>query len=165
MNYMKARQVFLFIASVLTLLVLVAWLLWGGTAANPFLIVGNWDGSTPTVSNDTPTPTKSGVKHTTSGTFIENGHLTSVITYDGTKFSPRILVLNKGNNVRFVNTSTLTMQIQMTTTGATQTVKQFTQSTSVGKGGIYELSLAEPGTWNVLNLNASPKISAVISIQ
>jgi hypothetical protein len=86
-------------------------------------------------------------------TIKEDNHYVSIVRYTGSGFSPLVLVINRGENVRFVNTSNLAMRIEADNTGTTTEPSKYQQATSAGNGGSYELSFVNPGVWLIKDLN------------
>ncbi|MBV9349646.1 MAG: hypothetical protein JO026_02745, partial [Patescibacteria group bacterium] len=72
---------------------------------------------------------------------------------NGDTLSPRIMVVSRGENVRFLNVSSLSMRIEADRTASTTVPATYQEAQSVGRNGAYELSFENPGVWVVYNLN------------
>lgn len=99
----------------------------------------------------TPTPASTPVR------LFENGQYVTVVNLTYTGFEPQTVTISAGESVRFVNRSGSAMRILSTTeyTG-------LSQEKSVGKGGIYELTLPKVGTWTFNNGKGSGYVGVVI---
>ncbi len=96
---------------------------------------------------------------------FENGTWVTVITYTADGFSPSALTLNAGDEVRFVNKTSLTMRIEFTKAGAPSDIYGISQDSSVGKGGTYQVALLDKGIWSFHNLNGNTSLVGVITVK
>jgi plastocyanin len=94
----------------------------------------------------------------------ESGKYVTLVSYDGENFNPQVITIKKGENVRFVNKSNLTMRIVSNVFDGMPIYRGFNQAQSVGKGGTYELSIPDLGTWGYHNLNGNPGIIGIINV-
>ena len=74
-------------------------------------------------------------------------------------------MIDRGENVRFLNTSSSALRVQITLTGDVPKITTYTQGDNSGKGKYYELSMSEAGTWSVVNLNGDQKNNAIIYVR
>jgi len=142
---MSPRNVFLSVAGVLIVVVLaIVALLWQPVTNSLLVTLGGAEANNSEVA----------VSHSPGAqTVKEDNHYVSIIHYDGDAFAPLVLVINRGENVRFVNTSNIAMRVQAVNTSTTTQPNEYQQADSVGNGGTYELSFVNPGVWLVTDLN------------
>lgn len=166
---MSARNIFIFLAVFLTAVVAAAAILAWQPQANPFLFLNQAAYSKMTQAEEEPAPhaaalTNSGGK--SDGGTVENGYTVYTVTYDGKTFSPRILVIDRGETVRFVNTSGgTTMRVDVTLLGNVPSPARFTEAESVGKNGSYELNFNQPGVWSFINMNGNKDANGVVYVR
>ena len=104
----------------------------------------------------TTTPKTSAVKSTapkstvTTPTISKDGYY--LISYGATGFSPKVLTVTRGKSVRFTNNSSNAMRIVGADVNnpASQAINQ---SKTVGRGGTYDYTFNEAGTFNYMNYN------------
>ncbi|MBI3573545.1 hypothetical protein HY090_00655 [Candidatus Kaiserbacteria bacterium] len=157
---MSAHNTFFTIGGLLIVVAIVIGVMIWKPFSNPLLVSGVDSGNSAVNATDVS------VSHSASAMTVREGdHFVSVVRFDGSVFSPRILVINRGENVRFVNTSNLTMRIEADRTSTTTLPAQYQQSQSVGKNGQYELSFVNPGVWVITNLNDQSDNSAIVYVK
>lgn len=96
---------------------------------------------------------------------FENGVYVTTIYYTRNGFDPSKLELKAGEEVRFVNSTTLTMRIVADDTLSNQYYASFNQPQSVGRGGSYQLALPQPGILTYYNLNSNPRQGGQIFVK
>ncbi|MFA5841970.1 MAG: cupredoxin domain-containing protein [Candidatus Paceibacterota bacterium] len=74
-----------------------------------------------------------------------------IVSYENTGFNPKKLEINRGKSVRFVNNSTKAMRVGDTTN--IPAFQAFNQPKTVGKGGTYEYTFNDVGTYEYANQN------------
>jgi plastocyanin len=79
----------------------------------------------------------------------------SVVTYSTQGFSPNVVTIKKGTIVAFMNDSISSMWVVTGVHPTHQLLPGFDQGKSVAKGGSYEYTFANVGTWKYHN-EASP---------
>lgn len=99
-----------------------------------------------TTGSNTPAPTTTtkpvAPAMTASGAYI--------VYYTSTGFSPKTLNLPLGKSVHFVNSSTAAMQIVPVDT-TNRPYAQFSQSKAVGKGGTFDYTFTDAGSYAYYN--------------
>ena len=159
---MSARNVFILLAGVLIVVVLLVGTFIWNPFSTSYLVSDQGMNSGTTSANSSDV----GVSHTPAvHTVKEGNHYVTVISYNGSTFSPRVLVINRGENVRFVNTSNLTMRIEADRSASSTLPDRYQEAQSVGKNGTYELSFPNPGVWVVDNINDTSTNSMVIYVK
>jgi hypothetical protein len=143
---MSAPNISLLIGGILALIAIIVGLLVWRPYSGGEILVTDISGNPTTTDSVSVTPSAGGTKTTTTGDLF-------TIRYNGDTFSPRILIVNRGENVRFLNTSNLTMRIEADRTSSSTLPAQYMQASSVGKNGTYSLSFVNPGVWLIKNLN------------
>jgi plastocyanin len=84
---------------------------------------------------------------------FDDGHYVHVVRFDGTLFSPDILVINSGDAVRFINGSTMTMRVGSRPESLSSTYySSISQPAAEGKGATYEYIFTQPGIWSYENI-------------
>jgi plastocyanin len=84
-----------------------------------------------------------------------------IMTYTTKGFNPMVLEIKRGQSVRFVNGSGGSMRLISNTDGGQNPYPAFSQSKTVGPGGIYEFTFTMPGTWGFKNQFDAAHIGAV----
>lgn len=84
-----------------------------------------------------------------------------IMTYTAKGFSPMVLEIKRGQSVRFVNGSGGSMRLISNTDGGQNPYPAFSQSKTVGPGGVYEFTFTVPGTWGFKNQFDAAHIGAV----
>lgn len=157
---MSARSVFLFLAGVLSAVVFItAWAVWR-PAENPFV---SFSGSV-AAAEDSRGVSSASVSPQ-EGPIREGDHLVYQIAYSEKAFTPQILIIDRGDNVRFVNKSTLSMRMDITLNGSVPSTASYVQPGSVGKNGSYALSFSQPGVWIFKNMDGNPGNTGIIYVQ
>lgn len=146
---MTARNMFLTVGGILLVVAILAALLGWRPFSSGLLVSEN---ATPANTISPADVSESHVSASVS-TVKEGDHYVSIIRYNGDTFNPRILIVNRGENVRFVNGSTLSMRIEANNAATTTSPAMYQQAQSVGHNGAYELSFESAGVWIVKNLN------------
>ncbi len=101
-----------------------------------------------------------------SGTRLyENGVYVNLVRYTGSSFEPRVVAVNRGETVRFVNVSNQTMRIASNVFDKLPVYRGFDQAKSVGKGGTFELSFTEIGIWGYHNLSGDQSVVGVVQVK
>jgi hypothetical protein len=141
---MSAANIFLIVGGVLAVIAVVVgvilWKPYGGE-----ILVADYTGAPTTTASDVSVSKGAGGGSTAPSA--------STVRYNGSTFSPRILIVSRGENIRFENTSNLTMRIEADRTSTTTQPNQYLEAQSVGKGGTYDLTFVDSGVWLVKNLN------------
>ncbi len=96
---------------------------------------------------------------------FENGRWVTVITYSRSGFDPSVVNINAGEEIRFINTTTLTMRVVFINPGEQGNLLGISQDSSVGQNGTYQVPLIDPGVWNFYNLNGDPSIFGVLNVK
>lgn len=87
--------------------------------------------------------------------FVNGFYVTTIVLTDQ-GFSPRMVEIRKGEEVRFVNRSTNTqMHIVADERTSSLYYRSINQSKTVARGGEYQLGLPELGIFNYYNLNSN----------
>ena len=84
------------------------------------------------------------------------------VRYTSTGFIPATLEIIRGQNVKFVNDTTLTMWVASNDHPTHTLYPGFDQGRSVGKDGTFNFIFTEPGTWKYHNHNSPSQGGAVI---
>lgn len=83
------------------------------------------------------------------------------MTYTTGGFNPMVLEIKRGQSVRFVNGSKGSMRLVSNTDGGQNPYPAFSQSKTVGPGGVYEFTFTIPGTWGFKNQFDAAHIGAI----
>lgn len=98
--------------------------------------------------------------------FMQNGVYVTVIHFNGKAFNPAAVTITHGEEVRFVNTSNLTMDIGNQTPNASSPgYSALNQAGAKGKGGTYQVGLTDIGVWAYANLTSTPQIKGVVTVK
>jgi plastocyanin len=98
--------------------------------------------------------------------FMQNGVYVTVIHFNGKSFSPNSLTVNRGEEVRFVNTSNLTMDVGSQNPNASSPAySALNQPMAKGKGGTYQIALTETGVWAYANQTGGTTITGVVNVR
>lgn len=84
---------------------------------------------------------------------FEKGGYVNIVNLTNTGFVPKVVEVNRGETVRFVNKSGSAMRIASDQDNGVPLYIALNQEKSVGQNGIYELTLSEPGIWVYNNLS------------
>ena len=77
----------------------------------------------------------------------------NIVRFNGTLFSPDILVVNSGEAVRFVNSSNLTMRVGSRPECLSSTYySSISQPSAEGEGSTYEFDFTQPGIFSYQNI-------------
>ncbi len=95
---------------------------------------------------------------------LENGRYVSTVSLTSTGFLPKVVEINKGETVRFVNKSGSAMRIASDDFGGTPLYVGLNQEKSVGQNGIYELTFTDTGAWAYHNRTA-PSVIGVVYVK
>ncbi|MCE9643992.1 hypothetical protein K8Q93_01980 [Candidatus Parcubacteria bacterium] len=85
----------------------------------------------------------------------------ATVTLTATGFSPRIVEIERGDSVRFINKSGKSMRVTSDTFEGAPIYAGFNQVKSVGMNGTYSLSFSEAGVWGYHNLGTETDIGIV----
>ena len=113
--------------------------------------------STTLPSTKQPAPAVSSGSGAPSTPVIKDG--VYIVSYTNSGFQPKMLEISRGKTVRFVNNSTKAMRVNTTDTLVSQTLSQ---PKTVGKGGTYEYTFNDSGTYKYANQNNTADTGAVI---
>jgi plastocyanin len=103
---------------------------------------------------------------TAGSRFLQNGVYVTVIHFNGKSFNPESLTLTHGEEVRFINTSNLTMDIGPALPNASSPgYSALNQPAAKGKGGIYQIGLTEIGVWAYANQTSNPAIKGIVNVK
>lgn len=98
--------------------------------------------------------------------FMQNGVYVTAIHFNGKAFNPASVTITHGEEIRFINTSNLTMDIGNQTPNASSPgYSALNQASAKGKGGIYQVGLTDIGVWAYANLTSNPPIKGVITVK
>ncbi len=86
---------------------------------------------------------------------LESGKYVTVVTLTSAGFSPQIVSINRGENIRFINKSGSAMRIASNEFQGVPILGSLNQSKSVGRDGVFELTLSEAGVWGYHNSNTA----------
>ncbi|MDO8594928.1 MAG: hypothetical protein Q7R93_05485 [bacterium] len=143
---------------VIVVLALIALALWSkGTSEAPYADMA--ESKTETPAEKTPAvPVKSpAVKRAeaayTQTRVLENGRYISIVSLTDKGFVPQVVSINRGENVRFVNKTSGSMRIASEDFEGVALFAGLNQEKTVGKSGIYELTMPEAGVWAYYNLS------------
>ncbi len=75
----------------------------------------------------------------------ENGIYVNIVRFTGTGFNPQVVNINRGESVRFINTSGAAMRIVSNIVKGVPVYHGFDQTSTLGKGGVFELPFTETG--------------------
>lgn len=95
----------------------------------------------------------------------EGNRFVTTVNYTSNGFEPAIVMVNKGETVRFVNKSNTTMRIAPNLIEGVTAYPGFDQEKSVARNGTYEIMFTEPGVWGYHNLNVSPWAVGVVVVK
>lgn len=87
---------------------------------------------------------------------FEKGVYVTQVNYTENGFVPATLEIQHGEEVRFVNKTSLTMRIAADEKLSAIPYQRINQAQSVGKGGTYQIALTEKGVLSYVNLNTKP---------
>ena len=114
----------------------------------------------------TPTPAAKSTRDTTAnGSFMGQtvekggGPERTVVTYTNYGFGPAQITVAKGTTVTFVNESDFSMKVSQS---GRQTLSGFGESAPVARGGVYEYSFSNIGTWHYYNAVRSRDTGTVV---
>lgn len=83
-----------------------------------------------------------------------------IVSYENTGFKPKLLEIGRGKSVRFVNNSTKALRVGDTT--GKPAFETFSQPKTVGKGGTYEYTFNDVGTYEYANQNNTADKGTVV---
>ncbi|MSU56372.1 MAG: hypothetical protein EXS51_03655 [Candidatus Taylorbacteria bacterium] len=92
---------------------------------------------------------------------LEKGRYVSLVNLTNTGFMPKVVEINRGETVRFVNKSGSAMRIASGEFEGTPLYVGLNQEKSVGQNGVYELVFTESGVWTYHNLSNPNGIGVV----
>jgi plastocyanin len=119
-----------------------------------------------TTEGKTAAPSKPATAAPASATrLLENGRYVSVVYWTAKGFDPAVVLMNKGEEIRFINKTTLTMRVSFEKSGAPNDISGINQETSVGKDGKYQVAVNDPGTWTFYNLNGDKTKIGVLTVK
>ncbi len=96
----------------------------------------------------------------------QNGVYVTVIHFTGKAFNPESVTITHGEEVRFVNTSNLTMDIGPALPNASSPAySALNQASAKGKGGTYQVGLTEVGIWAYANQTSNPQIKGNVYVK
>ncbi len=114
-----------------------------------------------------PAPSAPASSYPAAGSrFIQNGVYVTVIQFNGKSFNPASVTITHGEEVRFVNTSNLTMDIGSQNPNASSPAySALNQPAAKGKGGTYQIGLTEVCVWSYANQTSNPTIKGVVNVK
>ena len=83
-----------------------------------------------------------------------------IVSYESDGFNPKSTVVTAGTSVRFVNNSDKAMRVRAKEVGHPYT--GLTQSSSIGKGGVYSFTFTTKGLWEFYNSNNPNDTGSVV---
>lgn len=94
---------------------------------------------------------------------FEKGVYVTTIYFTTKGFVPQTLVIDHGEEVRFVNKTTLTMRVgsQTASNASSLHYSAISDPRAQPKGGTYQISLTQPGIWSYYNLTGQPFTGSV----
>lgn len=96
----------------------------------------------------------------------QNGVYVTVIHFTGKAFNPASVTITHGEEIRFINTSNLTMDVGPQQPNASSPVyAALNQASAKGKGGTYQVGLTDIGVWAYANLTSNPAIKGTITVK
>lgn len=118
-------------------------------------IATSTDKTTPVVNDMKSAPAKSQPVITKNGTYI--------VSYESSGFKPDTIEIKRGTPVRFVNNSTKSLRVASTDTTNNPIFQAFSQPKTMGKGGIFEYTFNDVGTYYYTNqFNSAAKGTVVV---
>lgn len=120
------------------------------------------------VNTASSTPATGTISKTTQPSSVKNigpnspATYDAVITYTDEGFSPFTLKIKAGSSVRFLNKSHNTMRVASPEQNSAFNFPAFSQSTSVGYNGHFDLNFNQKGVWLYENLNNKTKTGTVV---
>lgn len=161
---MKPENIFLAVIGVFVVAMIALFVFWTPLkGALPYLGQNTPPADTASTTASLPDTARAATAYTQTRV-RENGKYITLISYDGENFNPPIITIKKGESVRFINKSNLTMRIVSNVFDGMPIYRGFNQAQSVGKGGTYELSIPDVGTWGYHNLNGNAGIIGIINV-
>lgn len=106
--------------------------------------------TTPVVTPVKKTTTTPTAPKMTSVTILKDGSY--LVSYTDRGFIPATLEIKTGKSVHFVNNSNKAMSLT-TTEPNSQIYGEFNQGKTVGKGGVYDFTFLNAGSWSYMNRN------------
>ncbi|MBX9765197.1 hypothetical protein K2X83_00990 [Patescibacteria group bacterium] len=98
--------------------------------------------------------------------FMQNGVYVTAIHFNGKSFNPENVTITHGEEVRFINTSNLTMDIGPQLPNASSPAySALNQPAAKGKGGTYQVGLTEIGVWAYANQTSNPQIKGIVNVK
>lgn len=148
------------------LLVIAFLLLWNNEAKAPTINEGTAPASTtstpPTNSTNTP-------QHTTAAASPSKVRVGSswatLVYYTKDGFFPKTVTIQKGELVRFVNHSNLSMRIVSNTYQNAPLYPSLDELKSVGYGKTFDFLFDKAGTWGYHNLNGNALVSGDVIVR
>ena len=144
------------IALVVVVLVIIGITLWSTNARNESVSSDESSEETGVTTPSSPASKLVGSAYTRTRV-LENGKYVSVVTLTDKGFVPKVIELNRGETVRFVNNSSSAMRIASDDFEGVPLYTGLNQEKSVGKNGVYALEFTEAGVWAYNNL-ANPGV-------
>ena len=90
----------------------------------------------------------------------------TVVKYTSTGFEPAIVSINRGEEVKFVNKSSIGMRIVSNEFEHIPLYPGFSQSKSVGRDGVYQMHFTVPGVWGYHNLDSGhPEVIGIVYVK
>lgn len=109
-------------------------------------------------------PAKPKDKPYTPSTITPSTKTDFTVIYTDAGFTPQTLQVPAGKSVRFTNGSSGSMLVSSAYNGTQPTYSSLNQGSSVGRGGTYDFTFSERGTYIYFNLNKKTH-TGVIAVQ
>jgi len=141
-----------------------AWWTYGDDSSSPTSTetpTGQSADNTDIKTTGTDTPAKRAAAAYTVTRAKEGSAYVATVTLTASGFSPRIVEIERGDSVRFINKSGKSMRITSDTFEGAPIYAGFNQVKSVGMNGTYSLSFSEAGVWGYHNLGTESDIGIV----
>ncbi len=156
---------------ILTIVISVAvigglvWLLIS-TPANKAVPASDIATTTDASAVDTPAKTQSAPALTTSGAgarTFEKGVYVTTVYFTNQGFVPQNITITHGEEVRFVNKTTLTMRVgsQVAANSSSTFYSAISDPRAEPKGGTYQISFTQPGVWSYYSMTGDPYAGVV----
>ncbi|MES2014337.1 MAG: hypothetical protein V4437_00790 [Patescibacteria group bacterium] len=98
---------------------------------------------------------------------LESGKYVNYVYYTGRAFVPDLLVINRGEKVRFINATNLTMRVGSRPESVSSSYyAEITEPKAEGKGSVFDTALSEPGVWSYENLSSKePRVFGAVYVR
>ena len=117
----------------------------------------------PVGSSPSPSTSSGNLDGAGARTFEKGVYVTTVF-FTTKGFAPQSVIIEHGEEVRFVNKTSLTMRVgsQVASNTSSTFYSAISDQKSQPKGGTYQVALTQPGIWSYYNLTGDPFTGSVI---